>query len=201
MANSRSRKRRRGAVSLAWTLVLFAALTGVILWLDDRGGTTIVGPARAIDGDSLLISGKQVRLMGIDAPELRQECRLSKGPWRCGTESRSALRKLIQGQQVECRTHGLDRYQRRLAICFANGVELNAHMVEGGWAVDYGGYASEEGLARRNRVGLWRGEFDLPSDWRQINRSQSSAAPASFVSWWNRARLRLKQMFFDFAGN
>ena len=156
----------------------------------------MTGTARVIDGDSLVIGGKQVRLMGIDAPELRQDCQLNQAPWRCGAAAKAALRELVEGKQIECRTYGSDKYQRRLAVCSTQAIEINARMVETGWAVDYGGYASEEGLARRNRVGLWRGDFQFPSDWRDANRSHSSAAPASFETWWNRARLRLSQMIF-----
>ena len=196
MTYQRATRRQKGIASLAWTLVLFAALTAGIVWLDDRSGTKITGSARVIDGDSLVVGGKQLRLMGIDAPELRQECKLNQRPWRCGTAARSALRELVSGRQIECRTKGLDRYQRRLAICSTDGIEVNSHMVETGWAVDFGGYASEEGLARRNKVGLWRGEFQFPSEWRDANWSQLSAVPASFASWWNRVRLRLKHMIF-----
>jgi len=103
------------------------------------------------------------------------------------------LQKLLRGQEVECQTHGVDKYQRQLAICQSEGLELNAHMVETGWAIDFGGYAGEEGRARRNKVGLWRGQFEHPQEWRAANRSQSTAAPASLEDWWRQATSRLNK--------
>ncbi|MEP1208265.1 MAG: thermonuclease family protein [Rhizobiaceae bacterium] len=175
---------QRGWASFSTTLVGFAALTAIIVWLDQSSSTTLSGAARIVDGDSLLVRGKSLRLMGIDAPELDQQCQLGSGPWRCGRDARSALAALIDDRQVSCRTHGHDKYQRLLAICRSNGVELNARMVETGFAVDYGGYAAEEGRARRNKLGLWRGDFDFPQEWRQANRSQSTGAPVSLNDRW-----------------
>jgi len=39
----------------------------------------ITGPARVIDGDTIAIGGERIRLHGIDAPEMKQTCRTSKG--------------------------------------------------------------------------------------------------------------------------
>lgn len=183
--------------SLALTLVGFAGLTALILWLDDRNSTTITGHPRVVDGDSLLMNGRRLRLMGIDAPELGQDCQLNGQSWRCGIAAKSALQNLVQGVEIECQTHGLDRYQRRLAVCKANGTEINARLVELGWAIDFGGYASEEGAARRNNAGLWRGEFDRPQDWRAAHWSHSSATPVSLQTWWQRTRKRLGEIVFQ----
>jgi len=46
---------------------------------------TIAGRASVIDGDTLEIAGKQIRLLGIDAPESSQTCTDSRGSrYRCG---------------------------------------------------------------------------------------------------------------------
>ena len=47
---------------------------------------------QVIDGDSLRIGARTVRLQGIDAVELHQPCRTPEGEgWRCGIEARKAL--------------------------------------------------------------------------------------------------------------
>ncbi len=126
----------------------------------------IVGPAAVIDGDSLRMFDREIRLRGIDAPELRQTCRNERGEVACGRDARAALAGLIAGRPVDCRLAGRDRYGRRLAACRAGDVDLNAAMVRGGHAVAFGNYEPEEAEARARRRGLWALTFDRPADWR-----------------------------------
>ena len=44
----------------------------------DRGGKLLTN-AIVIDGDSMRADGEEIRLLGIDAPELRQTCRDQHG--------------------------------------------------------------------------------------------------------------------------
>ena len=36
---------------------------------------TIIGKPKIIDGDSLHINSKKIRLLGVDAPEINQKCK------------------------------------------------------------------------------------------------------------------------------
>ena len=47
----------------------------------------ITGKVRIIDGDTLEVGGKRVRLFGIDAPEAKQTCTVDGKEWRCGEEA------------------------------------------------------------------------------------------------------------------
>ena len=47
----------------------------------------------AIDGDSLKCDSQNVRLWGIDAPEMQQYCRSFDQPYLCGLEARKAMEK------------------------------------------------------------------------------------------------------------
>jgi endonuclease YncB( thermonuclease family) len=181
-------RRQRGSafsrlISIGLTLGCFALLAFLIARLDGANSEKLSGKPYVIDGDSLELNGQRLRLMGIDAPELRQQCTDDTINWPCGEQSRAMLRRRIGDQPVACTTWGKDRYQRLLAICAAGGEEINAWLVEAGWAVDYGGYASEEGRARRNRAGIWRGNFENPGEWRKAHRSQASAVPHTMPSW------------------
>ena len=59
-------------------------------------------------------------------------------------------------------------------MCRVAGADLNAWMVEQGWAVAYRKYSrdyvSQEATAKPARRGLWRGEFVQPSRWRRGER-------------------------------
>lgn len=129
------------------------------------------GEAQALDGDSLVVGGKQVRLFGIDAPEFDQQCQKDGGNWPCGEAAKAQLSELVAGQRVECRGQGVDQHNRILAVCTAGGENLNQAMVAQGWAVAYrqfsDAYVSAELDAKTNRLGIWSSTFTMPSDFRQ----------------------------------
>jgi endonuclease YncB( thermonuclease family) len=130
------------------------------------GAGKIVGLARVIDGDSLVVAGVEIRLYGIDAPEYRQLCLRGGQPWPCGLHALLALRAMTGSRRVECVAREVDRYDRTIAVCSAGGVELNAAMVEAGNAVAYGAYEAEERAARNARRGIWSSSFEYPAVWR-----------------------------------
>ena len=128
---------------------------------------TLTGEAIAIDGDSLRLNDRELRLAGIDAPELHQMCERGGQVYACGREARTALgRKLRQGR-LSCRVTGLDRYSRDLAVCTVDGRDINGELVREGAAVAYGSYQAEEAQAKSARRGVWAGSFERPSDWRR----------------------------------
>ena len=139
----------------------------------------IVGKATVIDGDTITIKNVKIRFSGIDAPEKNyygqtQFCKGPKGVWACGKKASSKLKKLINGQEVQCTNEGKDRYGRTLSICYANGVDLQAEMVRSGMAVAYlkysNRYESEMVEAMIAQVGIWGGPFDEPELWRRQSR-------------------------------
>ena len=101
------------------------------------------GSAEAIDGDSLIVDGREVRLFGIDSPELTQTCQTDGDEWQCGEEAKRNLEALVLSQRVECSSHSVDQYGRLLSVCDAGGFALNATMVNYGWAVAYREYSSD----------------------------------------------------------
>jgi endonuclease YncB( thermonuclease family) len=127
------------------------------------------GRARVVDGDTLVLDGKRIRLVGIDAPELRQVCQREQRDWPCGTEAKSHLAALIGDARTTCEAGGSDKYGRLLAVCTVADRDLNAAMVDGGYAIAFGDYEAEETAARQKRLGLWAGTFDAPRNWRQTH--------------------------------
>lgn len=127
-----------------------------------RSHATLIGPAEAIDGDTLLVGGIRVRLEGIDAPEIEQVCTDAGGrQWSCGAQAHRALARLVTGRSVSCEERGMDKYHRLLGVCYVGSLDINAELVRRGlaWAfVRYSrSYISTEAEAQRARVGIWSG--------------------------------------------
>ncbi len=117
-----------------------------------------------------------MRLLGIDAPELRQTCRDGSGQkWPCGMAARDHMASLLRKGAVECRPEEHDQYGRLLAECRVNKVDLAAALVSGGYAVSADKYGAEERAARDARRGIWQGEFELPKDWRRDHEDGRNA--------------------------
>ena len=128
----------------------------------------VSGMARVIDGDTIDIAGQRIRLHGIDTPEAKQTCQREGVTWLCGTAATKALRNLIGGARVTCIRRDKDRYGRVVAVCHANGLDLNAAMVQSGIALAYRKYSDDyigqEISAKAGRRGLWAGQFVAPWD-------------------------------------
>jgi endonuclease YncB( thermonuclease family) len=142
------------------------------------------GTARVIDGDTIELGGTHIRLEGIDAPESSQTCPLREtGSWPCGTAATGALARMIERRTLTCQPQGLDKYGRTLAICFVDGVDINAAMVRLGlaWAfVRYSSrYVREENAARSEHAGIWQADAMPAWEFRHHRwATAEQAAPA-----------------------
>jgi endonuclease YncB( thermonuclease family) len=161
--------------------MLFSIFCVGILATSTINAAELNGKPKIIDGDTIDISDHRVRLHGIDAPEIRQECQKPDGAdYPCGVMAKDALAELIEEHWVKCVGNGNDRYRRVLATCFAGPVNLNLEMVRGGWALAYRQYSkryiSVEFEAKTSQVGLWQGSFVNPWEWRRGVRLQPLAS-------------------------
>ena len=135
----------------------------------------MVGVASVIDGDTLDIHGKRIRLYAIDSPESEQTCvRRNGSHWRCGQRAALALADKIGRGTVTCLGRDRDRYGRIVAVCQLDGEDLNGWMVSNGWAVAYRRYGKDyvpqEDTAHSEHLGIWEGTFDMPWNWRHRRR-------------------------------
>lgn len=133
----------------------------------------VVGPARVVDGDTLVIHGVRVRLYGIDAPEHDQPCWNARGArYPCGQRVTQALAGWLQGHEVTCVPEDTNPYGRTVARCFVGSVDVNRLVVRAGGAVAYTRfsdlYAADAAWAHAHRRGVWSGPFDPPSGWRHL---------------------------------
>ena len=135
------------------------------------------GPVRVVDGDTLVMDDRKIRLSGIDAPEMRQNCLDLNNQWYpCGRKAAQALSRRISGQPVTCALSlQPDQYGRALGSCsFIDGEDMQSWLVRNGWAVAYRRYSllylHDESFARDNRAGIWSGRFVMPWNWRRGGR-------------------------------
>ena len=160
-------------------VILFLIFTTNIL------AEEIIGIPKIVDGDTLKINEYKIRLEGIDAPEIKQQCKKEKlkissiigytfyKNYNCGEVSKKNLDAKIFGSKIKCVSSGKDKYKRYLATCFKDRINLNRWMVRNGHAVAYRRYSKEyvpdEEFAKENKLGLWKGKFLNPEKWRKLN--------------------------------
>ena len=142
----------------------------------------ITGYAKIIDGDTIKINSKKIRLHGIDAPEKKQVCKkpyitivffsFSKN-YLCGQVSTDKLTKKINNQIIKCKIKNVDRYNRLIGECYKKNENLNSWLVSNGYAVAYRKYSkkyiSNEINAKDNKLGIWQGKFEMPWNFRRKN--------------------------------
>ncbi len=147
--------------------------------------TEINGIPKIIDGDTVIINTKKIRLEGVDAPEIKQQCKkpfvkisaiigfqFNKN-YSCGLTAKIKLIKKVDNSKIKCIASSKDRYKRFLATCYKGKVNLNKWLVRNGYAVAYKRYSKDyvkdEEHAKENKLGLWEGPFIRPEKWRKLN--------------------------------
>lgn len=152
------------------------------------GGQTISGAAWVIDGDTLAIGKRHVRLMGIDAPEAAQVLELSTGGSDfLGRGAALMLRSLVQDAEIRCNLSSLkDQRGVRLATCFSGTTDIGAQMVASGMAMATTQYPSPymtiESKAKHDKKGFWRDTLEPPWEFRRRRiREATAKAPRGCV--------------------
>ena len=158
-----------GCVAVAGALVLATAMPGDLFGSapHERVWTAAAAEVRVVDGATLRLGDRILRLEGLTVPE-RDRARCPGVPGEdCAAGAAEALARMVQGEALECRIRGQDRHGRALGLCQAAGVALNAALVGAGWAVaEDGSLAPQEALARQQGRGLWAPGATRPEAWR-----------------------------------
>jgi endonuclease YncB( thermonuclease family) len=114
-----------------------------------------------VDGGTLVLRNRVVRLLGVDPPKRGAPCKTSDGSdVDCGAAATSALAALVWEVPVACILHGQDELGRPYATCKAGGTDLNRAQVAAGWAHADDALPAlkrEEAQARAGRRGVWAG--------------------------------------------
>ena len=130
----------------------------------------VSGGARAVDGDTVNMTGMAIRLHGLDAPEATQTCTRAGVRWECGKEATELLARLIDGKTLRCVKQDQDDYGRMVAICKVGQLDLADAIVSAGFAIALPqfsqAYVESEARARSFKIGIWGSEFQTPADFR-----------------------------------
>ena len=163
----------------------FFVVLALLTALPAVASETLTGRASVIDGDTIEVQGRRIRIHGIDAPESAQQCRAEDGtPYPCGRIAAHAFDGILaNARPTRCEVRDRDVYGRLVATCFrADGKDAAALMVRGGHALDWprysgGAYAADQKQAEAARLGIWQGTFTAPWEWRQGQRAPVTAGP------------------------
>ena len=156
-----------------------------LIWISNVVAEEVSGIPKIIDGDTIHINDYKFRLEGIDAPEMRQQCKKEflkissiigfsfYKDYTCGKVSRKKLITKINKSEIKCISTTKDRYKRYIATCFKGNTNLNQWMVRNGFAIAYRRYSKTyvpaEEFAKENKLGIWQGKFIEPEKWRKLN--------------------------------
>tara|TARA_B110000196_G_scaffold290333_1_gene276523 strand:+ start:115 stop:579 length:465 start_codon:yes stop_codon:yes gene_type:complete len=133
---------------------------------------------KVIDGDTIIVldgaKKRKVRLVGIDAPELKQNF---------GLKSKQELSDLIDRKRVKILSNSEDRFKRALGKVIYKNIDINLSLIKVGMAWHYKRYkknqskkdqveyAYHEKLAIESQIGLWGDNNSIaPWDWRRGKR-------------------------------
>ena len=157
----------------------------LLVLLSNSIAEEISGIPKVVDGDTVHIDNYKFRLEGIDAPEMRQQCKKESfkisffigftfyKDYSCGRISKEKLITKIDTTEIKCISSSKDRYKRYIATCYKGKTNLNQWMVRNGFAIAYRRYSKkyvpDEVFAKENKLGLWQGKFMEPEKWRKLN--------------------------------
>ena len=88
-----------------------------------------------VDGDTLWYQGRKIRLLAIDAPEIKGRCPNERAQAEAATRH---LIVLLSTGLVRIECHGRDRYGRYLARIWTRSGEVGPTMIGAGLAVPFG---------------------------------------------------------------
>ena len=149
------------------------------------------------DGDTIARGGNRYRIGGIDAFESDQPL---------GKAARDKLREIIRNaEKLEIIERGTDAHGRTVAKVIADGADVALSLLEGGYAVPYGGDETEDSAtyfaagerAKAAGAGAYgvEGGVLLPSAYRRVVGRQSDYEERRFRASMNILSARIEKVY------
>ena len=153
---------------MKWLIPMLACIPVTISAVNVDAGR-LQGRPHIIDGDTVILQGRKVRLAGVDAPELDQSC----NGWPAGEVARDYVVQLASSASMNCRPTGKHSYDRIVASCTVAGVDIALGLVSRGLAANASiyppDYSAAEAGARQRKLGIWKYGCRVP--WLHRRRS------------------------------
>lgn len=158
------------SIILAFALALLSPAAGAM-------PSMFEGPVRVIDGDTVVLDGRSLRLAVVDTPERTQTCDVNGKVERCGEAARWMLETMIGDQPLRCEYRGKQSYKRPVVMCQLAGQNLSALLLSAGmgridprylheWPDHADVLLAAESRAKAARLGLWAGQSQRPAVYR-----------------------------------
>ncbi len=133
------------------------------------------------DGDTFLYSGKPIRVLGVDTPEVAEP---DVGIFEDQPYGRAAAEStrtwITRAHRVEAAYDGRDRYKRRLAHVFVDGELLGVKLLEAGLAYENVRHFGDNGFPDladrilRAAQSAPKPAFEPPYRWRQKHQKKTN---------------------------
>jgi len=159
-------------------IATFALAVGLAVPAVARAETLAGKVVSVQSGDTLVVKSPdnkeyRVRLIAIDAPELKQAY---------GDKAKAALSDLVLNKEVRVETNSKDQYDRPLGVLLLGERNINRELVEEGWAWQFTRYDNSVELreaqerAKAAKKGLWADPNPIsPWDFRKAERDGKPA--------------------------
>ena len=139
----------------------------------------ITGVSKVVNGNTLVLMGRTVRLFGVAAPDITQTCADGQGRgYRCGQQSLSWLSGWLSNNTIKCHILGEDKQGVLTGVCMLGPYDIGAAIINAGWSVadvrQSQIYVDYQNQASQSRRGLWQGKFYMPWDWQKIKARKTN---------------------------
>jgi micrococcal nuclease len=111
---------------LIFVLINYTSFDGFVV--KKLNNQEFVEVERVIDGDTVVVNGTSVRMLGLNSPERGE---------KYYSEAKEYTSSLVMNKTIMIERRGTDRYDRELAYLFYNDEDLNSKVVEKGYANYY----------------------------------------------------------------
>jgi endonuclease YncB( thermonuclease family) len=146
------------AIAAAAVFVAYPLASGVLPLVLQAGVPHALAAdnVAVMDGETLRVGGRVVRLDGVAAPKHGNGCAAGAD---CAGTAALHLAALVQDRRVACQPAGTDQTSHAVvARCEAGGTDINQALVASGWAEAKGdapALKQAENTARKRHLGLW----------------------------------------------
>jgi endonuclease YncB( thermonuclease family) len=132
--------------------------------------TPITGKPRILKSSELALDNKRVVFIGVDPAMPGMPCQADGKAWDCGAAAQRILMNFIGREDVTCEPRNVDLFRRVFAKCMVHGQDIALELIEQGVAValpdEAKDYVDAEQAAKGKKIGIWRGPFETPAQYR-----------------------------------